>query len=418
MGVYLDHNATSPASAEHLAQVFSRLQSAAGNPSSPHSAGRSASVALTESRKLVAASVDAEPGEVVFVSGGSEANNLATAGVLRALARPLNEVHAVTTSIEHPSVLEPLRYLEETSGLQLTVLPVDETGRVSCADVVKSLRTNTALVSMMVANNETGAIQPTFEFAQWLNQARWVKPKPGQEWRTSSAPQWPAWANELNGAIGQTDLQNIHFHVDAVQAYGKLLKQEWCSIGYDSFSLCAHKLGGLAGVGALVLRRGRKFEPLIRGGAQERSRRAGTENLAGVLSIGKIAHEISGDEWWREMQAVDERRRKLLDKLMSLPGLLLNSGRETCLPNTVNLCVEHAVLRGEDLLVELDLRGFYASSGSACSSAANRPSHVLLAQGRTHSQARNGVRISLGRKTSEEEIAALIFALSEIFQRH
>ncbi len=415
MGVYLDHNATSPATPEHLAKLFALLQNVGANPSSPHAPGRGANVALTECRKNIAQSLSCEPSEVVFVSGGSEANNLATAGVLRALGVDLSALHAITSAIEHPSVLEPLRFLEVNAGLQLSVLPVNSEGRISLSELVASLRENTALVSVMVANNETGAIQPVSEFADWLHQARWTKIKTGLSWREASLPQWPEWALGLAQEVGQEQLQSLHLHVDAVQAYGKLPSEQWTSSGFDSVSLCAHKLGGVPGVGALLLRRGRKFEPLIRGGAQERSRRAGTENIPGILSFGIVAQAVSQPEWWLQYEQQRERLERLRVVFKKFEGVKINTPESRCLPNTFNVSVDLPRLKGEDVLMELDLKGFYLSSGSACSSGVNRPSHVLLALGCSSREASNGLRFSLSPTTTDEEIDELCQALFDIF---
>ena len=416
MPVYLDHNATSPASPEHLAEVFANLQKFAGNPSSPHAVGRAASVALMDARKQLASSVSVEPSEIVFLSGGSEANNLATTGVLTAIDNQLCNLHAITSAVEHPCILEPLKFLHERHGLQLTVLPVDSEGRISLADLVSSIRTQTVLVTVMVANNETGAVQPVREFADWLNMVRWSKPRPGHDWRESQQTSWPDWALNLDSNVTQQLLQSLHFHVDAVQAYGKIPTGNWWSQGYDSASVCAHKIGGLSGIGALVLRRGRKFQPLVRGGAQERSRRAGTENLTGILSFGLIAQKLQKQSWWDHVNAMAQRKLKLLDGLSSLSGIVLSTPKEGCLPNTVNFSVDGKIRRGEDVLLELDMRGFYASSGSACSSSANRPSHVLLAQWSDAEIARNAIRISLSAETTDADIEGLLGALAEIFK--
>ncbi|MEN9825332.1 MAG: hypothetical protein RI953_1077 [Pseudomonadota bacterium] len=418
MPIYLDHNATSPASAEHLSAVFSRLQGVAANPSSPHAAGRTASVAMANARKQIAASVEVEPGEVIFVSGGSEANNLGTAAVLRGLSKNLSDLHAITTSIEHPCVLEPLKMLSEREGLALTILPVDTHGAISAADLLSAIRPNTALISVMVANNETGVVQPVFPFAEWLNAVRWCKLKPGQSWRSLSSEVFPDWARDLDAAVTQSQLQELHFHVDAVQAWGKIPFTGWRSKGYDSISICGHKLGGLSGIGALILRRGRKFLPLILGGAQERSRRAGTENLAGVLSLGLIAQRIQDSEWWTLVAQMNSRKQRMQEGISALPGVVINSRSESSLPNTVNFSVDGSRRKGEDVLLELDIRGFYASSGSACSSGANRPSHVLMAQHANADLARNAVRISISPDTSDHEIDELLDALREIFQTH
>lgn len=418
MAVYLDHNATSPSSQEHLAEIVSRLQSVAGNPSSPHAAGRAASVALTNARKHVARSLSVEPGEVVFVSGGSEANNLATVGIIRGSGRPINSQHAITTSIEHPCVLEPLTFLHKNFGLQLTCLPVDNRGRISLSELVAAIQPNTSLISVMAANNETGAIQPTRVFADWLHEARWSKFKSEEFWKKAQTEVWPAWSHGLDSRVCQTQLQSMHFHVDGVQAYGKIPLSDWWSAGYDSVSVCAHKLGGLSGIGALMLRRGRKFEPLIMGGAQERSRRAGTENLLGVLSLGLVAERLQSPEWWSKITELEDVKNRLLFAVSQLPGAIVNTPLENALPNTVNFSVDGQLRRAEDILLELDMRGFYASSGSACSSAANRPSHVLLAQHGRVELARNGIRFSLSPTTTQQEVTELITQLLEIWQRH
>jgi cysteine desulfurase len=399
-----------------LAEVFANLQKFAGNPSSPHAVGRAASVALMDARKQLASSVSVEPSEIVFLSGGSEANNLATTGVLTAIDNQLCNLHAITSAVEHPCILEPLKFLHERHGLQLTVLPVDSEGRISLADLVSSIRTQTVLVTVMVANNETGAVQPVREFADWLNMVRWSKPRPGHDWRESQQTSWPDWALNLDSNVTQQLLQSLHFHVDAVQAYGKIPTGNWWSQGYDSASVCAHKIGGLSGIGALVLRRGRKFQPLVRGGAQERSRRAGTENLTGILSFGLIAQKLQKQSWWDDVNAMAQRKLKLLDGLSSLSGIVLSTPKEGCLPNTVNFSVDGKIRRGEDVLLELDMRGFYASSGSACSSSANRPSHVLLAQWSDAEIARNAIRISLSAETTDADIEGLLGALAEIFK--
>lgn len=416
MAVYLDHNATSPADPAHLAEVFAALQKCGGNPSSPHAAGRASSVALTDARRRIAATLTVEPSEVIFTSGGSEANNLATTGVLAAVGKPLSGLHAVTSAVEHPCVLEPLKALQEHQGLQLTILPVDSDGRISPEQLVSSIRAETALVSVMSANNETGALQPVHEFAEWLNSARWKKTALGQDWRQSQQSDWPQWARGLDAAVTRPQLQSLHFHVDAVQAYGKIPAGGWWSQGFDSASLCAHKIGGLSGTGVLILRRGRKFRPLILGGAQERSRRSGTENLSGILSFGLIAQKLQNPVWWEQVTLMAARKEKLMQSLAAFPDVTLNTPKTGGLPNTVNFSVDGKKRRGEDVLLELDLRGFYASSGSACSSSANRPSHVLLAQSSNAEIARNAIRISLSPATTDDDIEALLAALREIFK--
>ena len=403
-GVYLDHNATSPSPRAHLQALAELIESTQGNPSSPHSAGRGAHVALTEVRKKLAHALGFDVAEIVFVSGGSEANNLGTAGVLRAREASLETAHVVCSALEHPSIVEPLDFLVRTKGLhggvekslEKSVLPVNSWGHLSAQTVVESLRPETALITLMAANNETGSVLPVREFGEWLHRRRWATD------RELLVPH-PLDAF-LDARVTRDQLRALHFHVDAVQAFGKIPHSEWASPGFDSVAVCAHKLGGLSGIGALALRRGRKFQPLVLGGAQERSRRAGTENLAGVLSFGLVLEQIEGPNWWTQIEAMRAKMGRLRAGLAQYNSVLFNSPIENALPNTLNFCVQGPKVRGEDVLMELDMQGICASSGSACSSGANMPSKVLLALGRTPEQAKNGVRMSLGVGITDSQI--------------
>lgn len=264
--IYADANATLPATKEHLADVVGRIENV-GNPSSSHQMGRRAHVLLTESRLAVAKSLSCDVSEVVFVSGATEANNIGTAGVLRGLGLPLKDCHIVASAIEHPSIREPIEFLERTEGLQVSWVPVNECGLFKTSDVISNLRSNTVLVTLMSANNELGTCEPVQEFCDWLHQVRWAKTF------LSDLPL----SGFLHPAVTQASLQKLHMHCDGVQSYGKLPTQSWTSLGQDSISCSAHKMGGLSGIGALILRKGRRYQPLVLGGAQERSRRAGTE---------------------------------------------------------------------------------------------------------------------------------------------
>ncbi len=375
-----------------------------GNPSSPHGAGRAASVLITEARRAVAQSLGADVGEIIFVSGGSEANNLCTAGVLR--AQNSSQCHAIMSAVEHPSVREPLEYYfsqeQNRAPENLQILNVDSDGRLNLEQIIAALKPTTRLVTIMVANNETGTCQPVKEFAQWLHDVRWVKD-----------PRYFELPNDLTIEI----LRELHFHVDAVQAWGKIPASEWFLPGVDSCSMSAHKLGGLSGIGALCLRRGRRFQPAIRGGAQERSRRAGTENLIGILSMGIVAGQIQLPQWWQKVENTSALLQKLYIELSGLPGVLFNTPKDNRLPNTLNFCVEPAAAKvtGEDILMELDMQGIAASSGSACSSGANLPSKIIAAQGRSALLARNAIRLSLGMQTSVADVEQCIQALQQIF---
>jgi cysteine desulfurase len=435
--IYLDHNATSPSSSEHLDFLFSTLKECSGNPSSPHAQGRAASVAMTKARHSVAKSLGVGVSDLVFTSGGTESNHMGTVGVLRykmkmdPLVKPGDDKaaqHAIISSIEHPAVYNHLEYLQKTEGLKLTVVPVDENGVVSFDHVISAITKETTLISIMAANNEVGSLQPVKEIGDFLNHKRW-----GENTEDS------------------THFQNIHFHVDAVQAFGKIPHEKWLSLGVDSAALSAHKLGALQGVGALFLRKGRKFLPSMMGGAQEKNRRAGTENLPGIVSFGHICEQTilsPSCDWWDKVAQMDARRIRLYHAIKELPHVVMNSSLLDCIPNTINfsvcsdlsssrgltagssaVCLDPVVkprgdmltsrgdmVTGEDLLLMLDMKGIYASSGSACSSGANLASKVLIAMNRSPSLAKNAIRLSLSVHTTDAEIDFTIACLKKFLQ--
>ena len=217
----------------------------------------------------------------------------------------------------------------------------------------------------------------------------------------------------LNAEVTVESLKKLHFHVDGVQIFGKVESQNWLSAGIDSCSISGHKLGSLQGIGALFLRRGRKFKPFILGGAQEKNRRAGTENLPGIISFGLIAQKLFTPEWSEQVAKMDFLRRKLFTGIRNLENVILNSPLENVIPNTINFSVIGKGFKGEDLLVELDMQGICASSGSACSSGANLPSKVILALGNSVEIAKNAIRISIGASTTEEEINTTLSFLNK-----
>ncbi|KAB8040948.1 aminotransferase class V-fold PLP-dependent enzyme [Silvanigrella paludirubra] len=411
--IYLDHNATSPPNKEHLSELFNKLTVCLGNPSSPHAQGREASVALTEARRFVANALGVDIAEIIFVSGGSEADNLGTVGVLKQNDVPLKNQHVITSSSEHPAIREPLENLKNTEGLKLTLLPLENAGYVSLEDFIKNLTSETTLVTLMAANNEIGTIQPVKKIGDYLHYKRWgilVNPNDKEEFDELSL-------KYLNPDISKETLQKIHFHVDGVQAFGKLNSNEWISPGTDSCAISAHKLGALQGIGVLFLRRGRKFKPFILGGAQEKNRRAGTENLPGIVSLGLIARDLYTPEANIKRKNMDNLRRKLFEGIQKLPHIEMNSPFENVIPNTVNFSVVGKGFKGEDLLVELDMQGVCASSGSACSSGANLPSKVILALGKTPELAKNAIRLSLSTNTTEEEIEMTLNLLKKYLAR-
>nr|BFD32402.1 cysteine desulfurase family protein [Pigmentibacter ruber] len=398
--IYLDHNATSPSTDAHLSILFNKLKDSIGNPSSPHAKGRNASVCLTEARKAIATSLNADVGEIIFLSGATEANNIATNGVLKNTKVPIESQHVITSSIEHPAIKEPIQFLKNTQNLKVTEIDVSKEGFIQVEDVIKNIKPDTTLITIMAANNEIGTIQPVKLIGDYLHYMRW-----GVSSSQSDKDSFDLLTSKyLNSNVSKEHLQKLHFHIDAVQAYGKIELDNWLSSGHDSVAISGHKVGSLQGIGALFLRRGRKYLPLILGGAQEKNRRAGTENLPGIISFGLIAKDLYTEQWIKEKNYIINLRDTFLKELSQLSNIELNTPNQMILPNTINFSVQGKKLKGEDLLVELDLQGVCASSGSACSSGANLPSKVILALGKESVLAKNSIRISLSHSNTKEEI--------------
>ena len=374
--IYLDNNSTSPLAPEVLDAMLTSLRGKCGNASSIHAAGREAKKALEESRETIARIVGASRPECIcFTGSGSEADNMAIQGVARALRNRGN--HIVTSAVEHPAVLSTCKYLEE-EGAQVTYVMPDETGFIRAESVAGALRGDTILISIMHANNETGTINPIADI----------------------------------GRIARE--RNILFHTDAVQSFCKL-PFTVDELGVDLLSISAHKINGPQGVGALYVREGVPLKPLIYGGHQEASRRAGTENIAGIVGIAKAArlgHEGLEVETWRVKALRDKLEIGLLEKV---PHTRLNGHPALRLPNTLNL--SFPFVESESLLLELDLKGVAVSSGSACTSGTGEPSHVLLAMGIPHEICRGALRFSLGKENTEPEIDYVLDVLPEIVER-
>lgn len=361
---YFDHNATTPLSSEVLRVVRAALEEVYGNASSIHRPGQAARQRLEAARRQVASLLGASAREIVLLSGGTEANNLALFGIAG------NGGHVVTTAIEHPAVLNPCAQLEK-QGVEVTYVAPGPDGIVAPDTVRHAMRGNTVLVSVMHANNETGVIQPIADIARMAHEG---------------------------GAL---------FHVDGVQAAGKL-PVDVSALGVDLYSVSAHKIHAPKGTGALYVRQGIHPRPLLFGGHHERGRRAGTENVPGAIGFGAAALEAAARDG-KEIAALRDRlERGILDRV---PDVTVNGSREHRLPNTANL--RFAGVEGEAMVIALDLRGFAVSSGSACSSGAVEPSHVLLAMGLTPEQARSSVRFSLGRGNTAGQVDALIEATAE-----
>jgi cysteine desulfurase NifS len=371
--VYLDNNATSELADEARSEMLPYLESAHGNPSSIHRVGKDAKRAIEDARRQVAGLIGATQRRVIFTGGGSEADNLALKGI--AFAHRERGNHIVTSTVEHPAVLQACAFLERF-GYRVTYLNVDELGVVQPDELRSAIRDDTILVSVMMANNEVGTVQPIGELA--------------------------AIAHE----------RGVLFHTDAVQAAGKL-RIDVDDLGVDMLTLSAHKFHGPKGVGALYVKKGVELEPLVHGGKQESSLRAGTENVAAIVGMGRAAELAKVAV--RSADQVQARRDKLEAGVRALiSGARLNGHPEQRLPNTVNMTLPG--LRGESVVVALDQHGVSLSSGSACKSGSPEPTHVLIAMGRTEDEAHCSVRFSLSRYTSDEDVDDTLTMLGQILE--
>jgi cysteine desulfurase len=370
--VYLDHAATTPVHPEVLEEMLPYLKEEFGNPSSIYSWGREAKAAVEKARTRLANLLGADPAEIVFTSGGTEADNFALRGVAAANRQRGN--HIITTKIEHHAILHTAEQLEK-EGFRVTYLPVDKDGLVRPEDLEEALTPDTILVSIMFANNEIGTIEPIAELA------RIAKSK------------------------------GVIFHTDAVQAVGNVpinVKE----LGVDLLSLSGHKIYGPKGVGALYIRRGTRIEPLILGGAQERKWRAGTENVPGIVGLGKAA-ELAVRELPQRIKHLTQLRDLLIEGIMEkIDHVRLNGHRTQRLPGNANFCFEF--VEGESLLLNLDLAGIAASSGSACTSGSLEPSHVLTALGIPPEIAHGSLRLTLGRNNTREDVEYVLSVLPDI----
>lgn len=373
--IYLDHAATTPIRPEVLEAMLPFFTDRFGNPSSIHSFGMEAREAVEESRRQVADLIGARPEEIVFTSGGTEADNLAITGIFRAAEGKDN--HIITSRIEHHAVIETCRFLSR-QGAEVTYLPVDQYGIVDPDEVRKAITPKTILISIMHANNEVGTIEPIAEI----------------------------------GRIARE--HGIPFHTDAVQTAGHIPARV-NELGVDLLAISAHKLYGPKGMGALYIRKGTKIVPLLHGGEQEHRRRAGTENVPGIVGLGKAA-ELARDELEAETAHLIPLRTRLIEGLMArIEHITLNGHPSRRLPNNVNVSMDF--IEGESVVINLDLAGIAASTGSACSSADAEPSHVLLALGVPRQRAHGSVRFTLGRNTTAEEIDRVIEVLPPIVAR-
>lgn len=375
--IYLDYNATTPVRPEVVDVMTTCLAENFGNPSSVHWAGRRAKRTLEEARERVAALIGAASAEVLFTSGGTESNNLALLGLLRAQGKRTARV--VTTGIEHASVRETLRTLnDEMEEVELVELGVDSAGRVSRSALETTLTPDTALVSIGLANHEIGTLQPIGELSRVVR------------------------------------ARGIPLHIDAVQAAGKI-SVDVNRLGADALSLSAHKIYGPKGIGALYIRKDTVLQPVLRGGPQEREKRPGTENLAAAVGFG-LAAELCA----HEIETVSAQQIQLIARLWDgiksrVPEVVRYTPTQACLPNT--LSVGFADASGEGLMMGLDLAGVAVSTGSACAAGSIEPSHVLSALGCDAAQAKSAIRFSSGRDTGQTDIDAVIDVLPGVVER-
>lgn len=373
--VYMDYSATTYVKPEVLEEMLPYFTQKFGNPSSFYGISRETKRAIDKAREQIAKALNCDPGEVYFTGGGSEADNWAIKGIASAHKNKGN--HIITTKIEHHAVLHTCQYLEK-NGFDVTYLDVDEEGFINLEDLKNAITDKTILVSIMFANNEIGTIQPIKEIGEICREKK------------------------------------VIFHTDAVQAVGNV-PVDVKEMNLDMLSLAGHKIYGPKGIGVLYIKKGIKIDNLIHGGAQEKNRRAGTENIASIVGLGK-AIELATSNLEEHMNKMSILRDKLIDGLLKIPYTRLNGPRgDKRLPGNVNICFRF--IEGESILLSLDFKGVCASSGSACTSGSLDPSHVLLAIGLPHERAHGSLRLTMGDGSTEEEVDYVIEVLPPIIER-
>jgi cysteine desulfurase len=370
----MDHGATTAVDPEVKKEMMKFFSDEYGNASQMYEYGRNAAMAIQEARERVVKLIGAEQErEIIFNSGGTESDNLALKGIM--LAKRNKKKHMITSVIEHPAILRTAEFLE-TQGIKVTYLPVDNTGLISLEDLKKEITKDTALVSIMHANNEIGTIEPVKEIGEIAHDA---------------------------GAL---------FHTDAVQTVGKI-PVDVKKLNIDMLSLSSHKLYGPKGVGALYKRQGIRLDPIMHGGGHEKGYRSGTENVSGIVGLGKAA-EVAQKELPKEVERLTKMRDRIIDNLIKLDDTILNGHRTLRLPHNANLSFKY--VEGEALILRLDAVGIYGSTGSACSTAKLEASHVLLAIGLRHEVAHGSLRLTLGRWNTDKEVDYVIKEVPKIIK--
>jgi cysteine desulfurase len=373
--IYLDYAATTPVHPDVLQAMLPYFTESFGNPSSIHSYGQESKEAIEKARIQVAELIGARSEEIIFTSGGTEADNYALQGICLANRNKGN--HIITTATEHHAVLETCKFLEK-SGCDVNYLPVDKYGMVDPDSIRQAIKPQTVLISIMHANNEVGTIQPVAEAGRIAHEA------------------------------------GVYFHTDAVQTVGHI-PADVNGLGADLMSISAHKLYGPKGIGAFYVRKGVKLSPFIHGGGQEKGRRSGTENVAGIVGLGKAA-EIAHREMAEEAARLTGLRDMFIAYLQQrIDDTYLNGHPVQRLPNNVNVSIKY--IEGESILLNLDMKGICASTGSACSSGNLEPSHVLLSMGCSHEHAHGSLRFTLGKWTTEEELKKVLDVLPPIIEK-
>lgn len=374
--IYFDNAATTAVEPEVVEAMLPYFSEVYGNASSPHHFGQQARKDMEHARGQLAELIGADPEEIYFTSGGTEADNLALFGVLE--AQEQKGKHIITSTIEHHAILHTCEYLEKHRGVEVTYIPVDPNGLIDPQEVEKAVRPDTVLISIMLANNEIGTIEPIQEIAEIAKKHK------------------------------------VTMHTDAVQAIGAIpvnVKE----LQVDLLSLTGHKFYGPKGIGALYIRKGTRIKPLVHGGSHERHMRAGTESVAHIIGIGKAAEIAQRELIENQKKLITMRDRLIAETLKKIPYSRLNGDPVKRLPNNIN--ISFSFIEGESLLLMLDLKGIACSSGSACTSGSLDPSHVLLAIGLDHETAHGSLRVTLGRHTTDEEVDYFLQELPAIIER-